>query len=157
MSMGVSTDGQLHFGIVFEEGTEFPWEMDEHEHDIEQWWRNINGYKDIFEPYTDEGEYAAGWSRNDPRFDEYFRHSREWLVANPVPVEVVNYCSDSCPMYLLAVPGVGHSNNRGYPVKIDPTQLVVTPEQSNVLVGFCKKYGIETSDDPAWYLTSYWG
>jgi len=48
--MGISTNGQLHFGIKFEDGFEFPWDFDDEmksswrSDDIEHWWREVNGF-----------------------------------------------------------------------------------------------------------------
>lgn len=155
--MSVSTDGQINYGIPFEEGFEFPWDDESGETGIEDWWMEANGYKPPFQPFTSEGDYAPGFSKDDPRIDEYFKHRREWLEKNPVPVEDVNYCSGDCPMILLAVPGLGLSCSRGYPEAFDPQSLVATEEQRAMLLEFCKRWGIETDEEPKWYLTSYWG
>lgn len=149
--MGTSTNGIISFGVVCEEGTEFPWE------DLEEWWRDENGFKNIHEPYTEEGEYAEGWSIDDPRFEEYFQHRRQWLKENPVPVALENYCSNNCPMYAIVVPNLGYMCHRGYPEKFDPEKLIVKWEDQYNLIKFLDKYGIEYESDPSWILTSYWG
>lgn len=155
--MGVSTDGQINYGIPFEEGFEFPWSEDG-DGDIEAWWRTANGYENpMFNPFDESGNYKPGVSRDDPRIGEYFAHQREWMKANPIPVEDVNYCSGDYPMILLAVPGLGLSCSRGDPEAFDPASLVATTEQRQSLLDFCKRWGIEVPSEPAWYLTSYWG
>src|SRR5437868_783086 len=42
--MSVSTDGQIGYGVIFEDGCEFPWG----DSDPEQWWRNECGFKSSF-------------------------------------------------------------------------------------------------------------
>jgi len=70
--MGCNVTGTLVFGIAFEEeGFEFPWD----DLGLEDWWREINAYVPLYQPYTpDQEDYAEGWSRDDPRFDEYYAH-----------------------------------------------------------------------------------
>ena len=36
--MGVSTDGQISFGILLDEGVETPWDDEKYAFDIEKWW-----------------------------------------------------------------------------------------------------------------------
>lgn len=156
--MGVSTNGQLCYGIKFEEDFEFPWGAEEFDGDITEWWRSVNGYVNPnFNPYTEAGEYKPGVTREDPRVDEYFKHSRDWDAAHPVPVGLVNYCSGDYAMYILAVPGVGLSNRRGYPEEFDPSALKVSDEQRAALLEFCKTHKIEHDEEPKWWLSSYWG
>lgn len=156
--MGVSTNGQISYGILFEEGFEFPWDCEQFDGDIEDWWKSANGYQNPeFDPYDERGDYKPGVTKDDPRIAAYHGHAREWLQANPVPVELVNCCSADCPIYILSLPEFGATANRGYPQAFHPTLLVERPEHAQQLVDFCAKYGIETSDEPKWWLSSYWG
>lgn len=155
--MGVSTDGVISFGVVCGEETDLPWQSSEHDHDLESWWRFVNGYVSPFDPWTAEGDYAAGWESGDPRFEEYDNHRSEWMAANPLPIWETNYCSDGCPMYAVTVPGAGLSCSRGYPETFDPAQLSVRPEEVERLKAFLEKHKIEYKGEPGWLLTSYWG
>ncbi len=155
--MGVSTNAEINYGIVFEEDFEFPWSDEKYEGDIGEWWLDANGYKPPFEPYTKDGNYAPGFKEKDPRLDEYYEHLRKWMAANPIGVELVNYCSGDCPMHMLAIVGLGMVANRGYPTLIDPSKLAVDEAAIDKLMAFCAKWGIETDGKPGWYLTSYWG
>jgi len=157
--MGVSTDGVISYGIVYEEGFEFPWyEFD----DVEEWWREYRGgFNPSVKPYTAEGDYAPGFSAEDPRVDVYFEELRAWEQSNPMPFEIVNYCSDDCPLYMLAVPEVGRCASRGYPEKI-PTLFDDSADKlAERLPAFldCLRELDLLSDDaePTWYLSSYWG
>jgi hypothetical protein len=158
--MGVSTNGQLCFGLVFEKGFCFPWDVDvdgDDSGDIEQWWRKVNGYKPPFELYTDDGNgYVGGVKPSEKKINEYYDTQNKWDREHPMPVMEVNYCSGDCPMYILAVPESFKNNRRGYPEKFDPKDLTVSQEGIDKLLKFCKDYDIEYEGEPGWYLTSLW-
>lgn len=157
--MGVSTDGQICYGVPFEEDYEFPWD-EEDEDDLEGWWRAETGFKyEGEEPYNEEGNYNPGFNEQDPRVAAYFAAQREWLAAHPLPVELVNYQSAEHPAYMLAVVGTSRSASRGYPERFDPSSLTVDPEAAAVLQAFLDRYDLvpEEGVEAGWYLTSYWG
>ncbi len=117
--MGVSTDGQLSFGVVFDECFEFPWDSEEFDGDYDEWWQSVNGYENPNPcPYGDDGGYKPGMNRESPEVKAYHAHSIAWRKENPFPVEIVNYCSGDCPMYLLAVKHVECS--RIYRLRVAP-------------------------------------
>jgi len=160
--MSVSTDGIIAYGVLCgEQGDDnlFPWEEDEFEGDIEAWWRAVNDYKPIYKPYNDCGGYAEGWGEDDPRFGEYFKHQREWVEKNPLPVKLVNYCSGDYPMYCLAIPGTILTCNRGYPLRLEFSDLMKKPsmKEINTLLEFCGAYNIKICEQADWYLMSYYG
>lgn len=153
--MGVSTDGEISYGIPFEEGFYFPWV--EHD-DIDDWWLEVNGWKPPVEIFDDTGNYAGGVQPSNENISAYYASRRAFQEAHPLPVELVNVCSGSHPIYILALIGTGLVAHRGYPKLFDPASLVVTDEQRNTLIDFCKKYDIDTNGvQPGWYLSSYWG
>lgn len=166
--MGVSTDGQISYGILFDEDTEFPWDGDAFEHDIEAWWMHVNGYENPhYCPFTEDGEYKDDapvtvdrWGskrlvHDDPRVREYYDYRLQWMSDHPVPVQLVNYCCGDCEMYIVAVKSM--SCRRGYPLEVKPEELAVTDEERDTLIDFCNDYGIEFDDSPRWWLSSYWG
>jgi len=155
-SMGTSTDGQLSFGIVFEEGFEFPWNDEDFDGEIDDWWRSVNGYTNPHpDPFTEGGAYKPEFNRDSTEVRTYFNHQFDWDKQNPFPIEVVNYCHIDYPMYLLAVKHIECS--RRYPREIDPAFLEVGAEDRMRLTRFLLDYGIETNNEPKWWLTSYWG
>jgi len=154
--MGVSTNGIIAFGVVCEEDCKFPWD-EECDGGIDEWWKKERGFADIHHPWTPDGNYAPGWTENDPRFREYYDHRTKWRAKNPVPIELENYCSGGSPMYAITVPGVGLLCWRGDPKTFDPTALVVTDEQVAALMEFLKRYEIKYIGEPSWLLMSYWG
>jgi len=155
--MGISTDGQICFGNVYEEDFEFPWDAVEFDGDHEDWWRKECGYKPSTVLFDEDGEYLNGVKPSQSAIDDYFQEQREFDVAHPFPVEIVNYCSGECPMYILAVPSSFKSNSRGYPEKFEPSELKVSDEEIAALRNFCIKYDLIPEEDAGWYLTSYWG
>lgn len=168
--MGVSTDGQICYGVAFDEGegSEFPWRNDGEDIDINEWWHDQHGWKEsddnpagAFYPYTAEGGYKSclKLKRDDERIGKWYEAKQKWIAENvpPLPVQEVNYCSSECPMYVLAIPSSFRNNNRGYAEKFNPAELIVTQEEVNNFLEFCEKYEIELPCQPAWLLTSYWG
>ncbi len=161
--MSTSTNGEISFGILFDEGFEFPWQDEDGNDEIEDWWRKVNGFVDVHQPWTPEGEWAEGFSENDPRYQEYRDARSAWGKAHPLPIELVNCCSCDCPQYILAYPGSVKTAYRGSPVEIG-VELDIDPNAAASLVEFCKKYGIEHDPEysdldmvPKWWLSSYWG
>lgn len=154
--MGTSTDGQLSYGIMFEEGFRFPWDAEEFDGDIGDWWKHVKGFVNPIEsPWDEDGQYRPGYHENSPEIGKYFEHQHAWAVANPLPVEIVNYCSYDAPMYILAIKHF--ENSRGYPHKIDVNQLLIAEQETETLMAFIKEFHIDTEDEPQWWLSSFWG
>lgn len=154
--MGTSTNGQLSFGVVFPEDFEFPWDGEPHDGDIESWWRDVRGFVNPVEyPYDESGEYKPGIDEDSPVVEQYFENIREWLKANPIPVELVNYCSGDYPMYLLATKHM--QNYRGDAEPVDLDWLRDTEAAEKKLREFLDEFGIESDGKIGWRLTSYWG
>jgi len=166
--MGISTDGQLSYGVVFGEEHKFPWDAEEFEGGyIEEWWMAVKGYANThYYPFTKDGYYKEDapvlidkWGNksldhSNPKIQAYYDHRRAWLASNPLPVQLVNYCSGDYPMYLVAVKHIECS--RGYPTEIDPAFLEVSEEEKQSLRDFLNLAGLE-ANEPKWWLTSYWG
>lgn len=155
--MGQSTNGEISFGIAFEEESGLPWDSEEYDDIPEDWWLKVNGYTPDFYPYTPEGEFKPDVSDNDPRIGAYYAHKDAWLAEHPIPMVLVNSCSAECPAWILAVPGSVSTCYRGHPIAFDPAMLVVSDEDVAKLKDFCDQYGIEYEDEPSWHLSSYWG
>lgn len=158
--MGISTDGQICFGIKFEEDFEFPWtNLDsDKDMDIEIWWRNINGFENLFKLWNDEGtEYEGGERPPEIDITLYYDHKRNWIEKNPIPLIEVNYCSGDCKMIILAIPESFRYASRGYAKEITGLNLSFNTNWSSILTEFCSKYNIEKGSSANWYLSSYWG
>lgn len=157
--MSTSTNGQICYGIYFDEGHEFPWDGEEWEGDIENWWLIESGWKwDKQNPFDEHGNYSTGLHEDHPLVNEYFDSRYAWKESHPCPIELVNYQSGECPAHIIALPESIITARRGYPEVINPAyQLNSTKEMTDALTGFCAKYGIEHDTGPQWYLSSYWG
>ena len=130
--MGVSTNGYVCFGFLLEEGAPMPW--DDHE-EIEAWW------------------FKEKVGRDYESYEEYSLFLRE----NPCPVELVNACSLSHPMWILALAGTVRTALRGGPEIINPKSLHVKDEDKMPLIRIMSHYEIDHIGEGAqWYLASYW-
>jgi len=133
--MGVSTDGQLSFGIPFEEGYEFPWDSEKYEGDCEEWWLyEVCNYKNEVEIYDESGEYLNGVKPSEKDIDDFYKKKHSFKEANPVPVTIVTHCSDGCQMVIVAVKDKSYSNARGYPQEIKTEYLIVTDIEKQSLI-----------------------
>jgi hypothetical protein len=152
--MGQSTDGQICFGIKFDEGFEFPWKDD-----LEDFWlEKVLGFQRSFQLFDNDGEYIDGIKPPQSVIDKYLQEKSDFEESHPqCPFELVNYCSWECPEYILAIKRTCKSANRGYPDQFDPSTLTVTKEEIESLIDFCHKHEIICESEPAWYLSSYWG
>lgn len=154
--MGISTEGIIAYGIICEEGYEFPWVLDEEcDGDIDEWWRKVNGFTPLYNLYDEEGNYAKGFYDGDPRVKEHFLHMREWEVNNPMPVQMENYCSGGCSYFALIVPGSVIKCYRGHATRFDPSGLTVSEEGKQDLEDFVEQWGIEFESGPGWFLMCY--
>lgn len=150
----MSSNGQLTYGILFEEDTFFPWDEEEFGGDIDEWWLKVSGFKPSFYPYTEHGGYKEGLDWEHEKVQKYYEEREAFEKKNPLEFELDNYCSCDYPMYILS--NKGTSCSRGYPEVIEPSFLEIKDEKEK-LIQFCKKFGIEYEGEPKWYLSSYYG
>ena len=161
--MGQSTDGSISYGVVIEEGTELPWEHELFNGDEFLWWREVNGYENPhWCPYDGFGNYKEGVKESDPGLEEkvskYHRHTWDWEKENPMPVDLVNYCSAGLSTLRDRRQRQRASLlERSSGVRFDPKNLTVPEESRVALMKFLDDYAIEYEGSPGWLLTSYWG
>jgi hypothetical protein len=158
--MGVSTDGQICFGVALEEESYLPWHGDEWEGDIEDWWLfEVCGYERPFELFDEVGNYINGVKPDEDKLDEYFALRSAFREKHPMPVELVNCCSGEYPMWIAAVPHSVLSASRGFPLVFNPSDLHsrITSQDVELLGKFCEDYLELTDYTMQWYLSSYWG
>ncbi len=163
--MGISTDGQICFGIPFAEDYIFPWDNEKYGGDFEDWYLyEICGYKNPFELYDGKGDYVDGEKPSEDKISKYYDTRSNFCQAHPLPIEPVNYCSGDCPMYMVVILRTFKTNSRGSPCAFDPKELTITDEEKQDLVIFCEKYCRPAEDtycefpkmEPKWYLSSLW-
>src|SRR3990167_10247137 len=157
--MTQSTNGQICFGLMFEEDAEFPWEEHNRWDDIDDWWLSyVLKWLPSNELYDKDGEYISGVKPPEESIDRYYKEKRDFVEKAPkLPVKLVNYCSGKYPQYILAVPSTFKKASRGNPESFDPDKLQVDGVEFLALLDFCKKYDLQPSGEPRWYLSSYWG
>jgi len=162
--MGQSTNGQICFGMEFEEGFEFPWDL-ESDGDIEAWWRDeIHGFKPKNNPFAEtETGYRSDLDtevKRNKAVKAYFQERRDFEETMPdLPVEMVNMCSGDYPVYILSSSVLQMSASRGYPQEIDLDAINSCDfvKMHNDIIDFCNAHDIEVPEDPKLYLSSYWG
>lgn len=167
--MGVSTDGQICFGILFEEGYGFS-----------SWMKSVEKEDEDNEDEDEEVEYSDPEEGLIARWDvehgwEAFKGSNyaslsdgakyklraKFREEHPFPFRLLNVCTDRDPVYILAIKETYQFASRGYP-EILPRELS-SEEQvqkwTEELYDFCVKMKINSRDykGPAWFLSSYWG
>ncbi len=155
--MGLSTDGEISYGVRLEDDVELPWD-EEYGGDIDNWWLyEVLEYIETESPFDENGEYKNG-VRDEALIKRWRNEKSAFEDSHPkCPYQLVNVCSGDYPNYILAISGTVKTANRGYPKQFNPSALIVTSEQTQALIDFCKKYKIQTEAEPSWYLSSYMG
>ena len=161
--MTTHTNGQICYGVIIstedDEGEiVFPWDKYEDGYGIEDWWiYDVLGFKHSFEIYDASGDYIDGVEPPNEKITQWYNERREFeKIAPPLPVTLVNYCSNDYPLYILAIPDTAKVACRGFPEVFNPEGLRVGPERQSLL-DFCHEHGIKYQGEPQWYLSSYWG
>jgi len=135
--MGISSDGQLTYGIYFEDDFEFPW--DDYD-SIEEWWCDENGLS-----------------------EKSYKEREAFLDKNLPPIEMSMHCAYEYPMYIMTTPFVEeYGNSRGDATEINAKDMLdvegIKGEKArNTIRDFCKKYKIENDFYFSWWLTSLYG
>lgn len=140
--MGISSDGQLSFGVPVGEEDEPPAFMEGFE-DFEDFVLAEKGYPEWHQGMTDDES------------SNYWDGKRKILEAYPVRLEM--YCSYDYPMYLL-IPNVEQAHmtvRRGY-----LTSFHALPQISSSAIqamkAWCDSHGVDCGD-PQWHLSSMYG
>lgn len=150
--MGQSPTATIIYGVSFEEGHEFPWtDLDD---EIDEWWLlTCEDYTDKEYPFDDAGNWKDGWTEDDPRVNEYYKHKRDYLKFNPVPFEVCYVGGYDSTQFVLGV------LNTSISADWDPLELNKHEAEDTNIDLFndaMKKYSI-TNDEPRWLLVPFYG
>jgi len=140
--MGISSDGILFYGIMFdwEDGNE-PWADDEG--GDEAWVCDKLGISDK-EPKHDDYK-SQDWK-------DYWEYKRERLAD--IGIEFVLHCAYDYAMWGLAISPTILRAYRGYPKEID--SIDIAEEWNEKLRAFCELVGVPYSE-PKWWLCSVYG
>lgn len=166
--MGISSDGQICYGVILKDNQEFPWDRRNDNldgnmyYDFEDWWfKGILGFRNSFELFELDGSFIGGKDPGNEVKNKYFEEYSTFKAAHggKPPLELVTHCSYDYPMLILAIPGTYFTSARGRPKLIDMEKLstLVKTEDSEKLLKFCAKFKIEYSGVPSWILSSLLG
>lgn len=123
--------------------------------DLEGWWTEVTGWIAPPMVYDSNGQRISGVTEQEIK--EYWNSRRQHLKDNPLPVEFVNCCSGSYPIYIAAVPSSFLTASRGHPEEISLKHFTQPREQEvKALLEFCAKYLQISNEIPKWYLSSCW-
>lgn len=150
--MGMNARAEIACGYPCAEDAGLPWGDD-----IEQWWREINGYKAPFELYDETGNWLNGKKPEKKVIDEYYNHRREWEKQNPLPVELCFTGSHDYSLAFLAVPGERQSVDWGE--FLDLSETLVTPDSKKIgaLEKFVSEHDIKVDRPLGWHMFAFYG
>lgn len=165
--MGTSTDAYICYGINVGD-TEVPWDdPNRYDDGIHTWWLEVTGFDpENKPPWDDEGNWLMELSKEerDQLYEAWRAEKAQWVMNHPLPVELVNTCSYSCPEYILAVPGSVVKADRGYPTLFRPKDLLrqdacfYNSSLKESWLRFVIDHGFEQFlSNEGWYLSSFWG
>jgi hypothetical protein len=157
--MGMSLDGLLVYGIVLGGAdddyispiSEYCEETEDYDFDIDSWWLAQNGYKPHMKLW-DDGNYP------DPKppeseYDKDYRIRRR--IESKLPFEVEFIGMGDCMTRILVFKDKYKYSSYYDATVINPTELVVSEDDQEILKAFCNKYGFEYT--PKWHLGArYW-
>lgn len=161
--MGYSVRAQLSFGVLFRDSKldYTPWDED-FDGDEEEWWLSVNNFINPHEyPFSEDGSlYKEGFGDKDPRIDEYFDCRRNWLLANPLPFDIVRYgWHEHGHDYILCVKGMSVSGDRSDPKLLDLNSSLFSSGSDREISEFknsLQLYGFfDATPEPKWYLCSF--
>jgi len=152
--MGVDTNGQLAYGIMCEEGQEFPWDAAEWRCDIDNWWvHGIGGF-----PWPDHYDNEDKLKITREEEQNYYKRKLEHEQQNPIPARLINVCSDDFAVYMLIVPSTFYSTNGGYAQEIKPVDLRVHESRIQAFYLFLQKHLPNLKGQVSkWFLSSHCG
>ncbi len=140
--MGISSNGQLSFGIPIGE-----------EEEPLEFMGDFEDFEDFVEHELGLPEWREGMS--DEESSEHWKRKRDALATYPVTLE--SYCSYDYPMYLL-LPNVDEASmmvRRGYLASFDELPKI-DGDAVDAMQEWCKTHDIEWID-PRWHLSSMYG
>lgn len=99
-------------------------------------------------------EIDLSYDEEDPEAPEKGPAYMAYTGNDEDGIEIVEHCSDECPMYFAIIKGSEIRAHRGCPKKIEEP-LHWDFRADDRLKKFCKKYKL-AHGEPGWYLASMW-
>jgi hypothetical protein len=169
--MGFDATAIICYGVRLDEDFEPPWGDGIDEDDIEEWWMEVNGYKELPGVFTETGSYtpelkakiaslprgsSARREHDIPEIDAYWDHHRafkESMPSLPVGLEFFGH-TDGHTESVLVVPGSVLREDWG---PHDFEMPEVSDEAKAALLKFLEDHKIETDGEPRWMIGAYYG
>ncbi len=155
--MGISVDATICFGVVVDSG-DLPWkkydpETGENIYESEEdWWREINGYKNPYEIWEDADNKKPGITDEDE--ERYYDYIHQWDKRYPMPFELLYFWSyDNTDNFILCVPSSIICADGCE--KLNISKIKVSNQAKEKFREFLKKYKIKKQ--PTWLLSALYG
>lgn len=126
--MGFASYAEISYGVKFGNGYEFPWDKEEFNNDIIEWW-----FKEVL---------------------KVTQYSRIFYESNLPPVKLVQYAHSDC--FILAIPSTVIQCEDCFPYHFKSNDLTFSEEQQLSLIDFIEKYITEKHQTPKWWLSTYY-
>ncbi len=159
--MGVSTDAILFYGYCWDEEHDLFPDLD----DDDRWSNVILARRGVKSPWLDLPRFDLPTGERNKKVDQWVMehrkeidefHRQEKAIKEEFGVEVGYHCSAEYPFPYVYVKAI--EARRGYPEKVDPSELSALPGWDEKLDRFLAEFNIEKPNEkPRWWLVSYWG
>lgn len=152
--MGMDAKCDIAYGFVVEEG-ELPWRCKEYDYDIDDWWRETQGYKPPFQLFDDEGNWLPGMEAEKAKQDEYYAHRHNWDDANPCPIGVITGSEgeEDAIITCAEIDDIGFDWDYGVQ-PVDPKSFEISFEQAAAIEKvreLLESLEIEIKQGPGWF------
>ena len=141
--MSQNSYANIWFGAPVVEDAELPWENEMYDGDLADWWADVNNCDIELDNTVD----------SDSAWDMYFEQMDDWKQRHPMPVQIVNGGSVSCPYWIIAVAGTVKEASLSDPTKLPTNTMRVTQEQAQDAEQFCTFYNIQLQEQFYWQLS----
>lgn len=162
--MGVSTDGMLLYGYIWDDETElFDNDDDDEWVDVVAKSRDIpnpwDRYVEPKLPYMEQRAHADAWvAEHRKELDAMYAAKR--AIEDEFGVTISYHGSDGWSVPYVHIKDAEVAAYRGSPQSVTGMSLERNPEWDAKLDRFMEELGIEKpdgQDEPGWYLASWWG
>lgn len=174
--MSTSTDAVLFWGLCFTSEEILPWHPggaacepldieDDREDDRDYSDDDEEDLDDAHEEDPDDPDYryAAACGLKPPE-ERYSKAPKKWKtyfderqkLIEEAPVGLGHHCSAEVTMYYVYIKTSETTANRGFPQVIEPGKRLVEKTWPTLIRDYCEKMGIPVTQEPRWWMLSYW-
>lgn len=156
--MDCSLDLTLVYGVLVTP-EQHPW-YDAGEEDpevgIDAWWKETNGYKCSFDPFSEDGDLRDEIVRNDPRLAAYFNELREWEMAHPPTFDIAynkNYKEKN--VFICAPTSTTYYTGTSLEKIIEDSKTTLSHEEKIAFEAFLRRW-YPMVGEPNWVLLPFY-